>query len=339
MSPTNVASGQSPAQDNVADKPGWWERFKSGVSVVDREVSFVKGLSLFTILSSVVVGYFQYVSAYQDKVKAEAEKQISDAQTTYADISATLSKAITLQQYLFFDYRDAVAENRDGDEHAMEAKHARSIYQPYDDLRVSLRESIDLLAHKVETTLDWRSNPWRDAATAPIGDDPMTRLALGHYDFECDSEKYMPCFELGHTKVDVPPSKAVLKDIPNAKALGLDWYSSKHQLLVLYYCFEVLHRRIATPLAWAAPGTVSAEAKKDFRDKSQATLESLNREAVRLNMFMTLAARRVENIQVKFRPRGWYCHIPVLREVLDGVTGIWSAGLCMPLRVGGASGT
>lgn len=54
---------------------------------------------------------------------------------------------------------------------------------------------------------------------------------------------------------------------------------------------------------------------------------SFNREAIRLNAFITLAGRRIELLQVKFRPRSWYCHIPVLREIADGLT-----GKCSPIR-------
>jgi hypothetical protein len=176
-------------------KAGGWTRFKGFVTLVDSEFSFVKGLSLVTIISGLAGGYFQYVTAYQDKVKTAATQQITAAETTYADISTMFSKAITLQQYLFFDYRDSVKSNADGDDHAIYAKNAHAIFQPYDDLRISLRENIDLLARKVEKDLDWNSNTLRDAAKVKtIGTDKVTRLALGHYDFACESDKYMPSF-------------------------------------------------------------------------------------------------------------------------------------------------
>lgn len=336
MSSQPVVSGEPlTSQQRTARTRSWWQRVKSAASFVDSELSFVKSLSAFTILSSLVVGYFQYVSAYQTKVNAEAAHQIADAETTFSDVSSQFSKAITLQQYLFFNYRDALSAKVDGDQNALQMKTSHAIFQQYEDLRTALRENIDMLARKVELNLDWRSDTTRDAATVKtIGTDPVTRLALGHYDFDCDSNKYMPSFEPGHSRVNIDATAAVLRDNPRAHALTLDWYSAKHHLLTMYYCFEIDHNRIEAAREWAAPSSVSSDAKAKFARSLTAIQLGFNREAVRLNAFMTLAARRIENIQVKFRPRGWYCHVPVLREIADGLT-----GKCSPIRTAGGAST
>ena len=336
MSSQPVVSAEPLTSQQGTEKArSWWQRVRGAASFVDRELSFVKGMSAFTVLSSLVVGYFQYVSAYQTKVNTEAAQQISDAESTFSDISSQMSKAVTLQQYLFFNYRDALAVKADGDQNALSAKLARTIYQPYDDLRTALRENIDLMARKVERNLDWRSDPRRDAAAIKsIGTDPMTRLALGHYDFDCDSDKYMPSFEPGQTRVNIEATAAVRHDNPRAQALTLDWYSTKHNLLALYYCFEVSHNRLEAAREWAAASSVSAADKTKFEKSLTIIQLGLNREAIRLNAFMTLAARRIENIQVKFRPRGWYCHVPILREIADGLT-----GKCSPIRTAGGAST
>jgi hypothetical protein len=135
----------------------------------------------------------------------------------------------------------------------------------------------------------------------------------------------MPSFK--QPQVSLPPTADMLKDNPKAEPLYLDWYSAKHQLLAMYYCFEVLHRRIAGPLAWASSSTVDPGVKDAFTRNLAVTQDSFDREAIRLNAFTTLAARRIEQIQIKFRVRGWYCHIPVLREVIDGIT-----GKCSPIH-------
>jgi hypothetical protein len=336
MSSQPVVSGEPlTSQQDTARTRSWWQRVKGAASFVDSELSFVKSLSAFTVLSSLVVGYFQYVSAYQAKVNAEAAHQIADAENTFSDVSSQFSKAITLQQYLFFNYRDALAAKVDGDQNVLPAKAAHAIYQQYDELRTALRENVDLLARKVELNLDWHSNVARDAATVPaIGTDPVTRLALGHYDFDCDSDKYMPSFEPGQSRANIDATAAVLHDNPRAHALTLDWFSTKHHLLTMYYCFEVDHNRIEAAREWAAASSVSPAAKSKFEKSLTAIQLGFNREAIRLNAFMTLAARRIENIQVKFRPRGWYCHVPVLREIADGLT-----GKCSPIRTAGGTST
>ena len=107
-------------------------------------------------------------------------------------------RRVTLQQLLYFNYHDATKHHRDGDAQALETKNARAIFKEYDDLRTQLRESIDLMARRVEVTIDWASNTERDAAHAgAFGGDPMSRIALGAYDFQCDDDKYMPNFDPG----------------------------------------------------------------------------------------------------------------------------------------------
>ncbi|HXD46049.1 MAG TPA: hypothetical protein VN655_13030 [Pseudolabrys sp.] len=318
----------TPQQQTTTANRSWWNRIKDAASLVDRELSFAKGLSVFTVISSLVVGYFQYVSAYQTKVNAEAAKQIANAEATYSDAATQFSKAITLQQYLFFNYRDAVAAKNDTDASTLTARTSRGMFQHYEDLRTGLRENVDMLARKVEADLDWRSNTDRDVAKLTAVDiDPLTRLALGHYDFDCDSDVTMPNFDPANHKLSIKPTKTVLHDNPKAGSLGIDWFSTKHQLLALYYCFEVDHRRIEAAREWAAGSPVLPATKANFEKSLPNTALSFNREAIRLNAFMTLAARRIEAIQVKFRPRGWYCHVPVLREIADGLT-----GKCSPIH-------
>jgi hypothetical protein len=228
---------------------------------------------------------------------------------------------------LYFNYRDAVRDGSDGDERAMETKNARARYQHYDDLRTSLRESIDLLARNVELKLDWVTDDGRDAATAMIGGDPMTRIALGNYDFDCDEEKYMPRFGPGQSHLDLPPPTAVLKNTPKARPIGIDWFSAKHHLLTLYYCFETNHRKITVVRKWAANSPVDTDEKESFLENLDQVQQSFDRVALRLNAFMTLAAQRIEDIHVKFRPRAWYCHTPFVREFID-----FYSRMCRPVR-------
>jgi len=137
----------------------------------------------------------------------------------------------------------------------------------------------------------------------------------------------MPDFKDGNAIAMLPVPVALLSENPTATPLVIDWYSAKHQLLALYYCFEGDHNRIKAARAWAAKTTIDDKAKANFRASIAQIGDSFDREALRLEAFLTLAAREIEKIQVKFRPRGWYCHIPVLREIVDGLT-----GKCSPIR-------
>jgi hypothetical protein len=326
MSHSDGIIGRLPASRDEAT-PGLWSRCMEYLGRINRGLAYLIGLPVAGFIGTAFVGHFQYISSYHEKVTTVANQQLSAAEAAFGEISTTFSKAITLQQILYFNYRDAVKDDSDGDERAMETKNARARYQHYDDLRTSLRENIDLLARNVELKLDWATDDGRDSATALVGGDPMSRIALGNYDFDCDDEKYMPHFAPGKSQVDLPPPPAVLRTNPKAQPIGIDWFSAKHNLLTLYYCFETNHRRIAVVRKWAANSPVDAAEKERFVQKLDETQGSFDRVALRLNAFMILAGHRVEDIHVKFRPRAWYCHTPFVREIID-----FYSKMCRPVR-------
>ena len=303
-------------------KRGFWRL----VEIANEKFTFIIGLPIVTVVGTFLASHYQYLSAYDDKIKTIGTEQITTADATFADVSGQMSKAITLQQLLYFNYRDAIKSHRDGDPQALETKNARAIFKDYDDLRTQLRESIDLMARRVEVTIDWASNTERDAAHAgAFGGDPMSRIALGNYDFNCDVDKYMPSFKRPH--VDVPATKAMLNKDPNAPSLGIDWYSAKHQLLTLYFCFQATHSGIEVVRQWASGSALDEQKKKEFTDDPDKLSDRFDREAQRLHSFNTLVARDIDAIRVKFRPRKWYCHLPIVREYIDR-----HSHKCTPIR-------
>jgi len=306
-----------------------WDRFWDGCKGLlsgGAKQFTVAIVPLVGIFAPVVVAHFQYMSAYQDKVREIGKKQMTDAEQTFTNVSSMLSEATTLQQLLYFNYRDAIKKHADGDTHALEAMNASAIYPKYNELRTNLREKIDLLARQVEMHLDWASDTTHDAANPHrIGSDLVTRIALGRYDFDCDSVTYMPDFDAPHA--EVPPTPAMLKTYPQSPPLKIDWFSAKHQLLTLQYCFEQNHTRITAAREWAAGSTVDPTARTWFVRQMDDLKESLDRQALRLNAFMALSASAFEDIRVKFRPRVWYCHVPVVRQAVDGFS-----KKCSPIR-------
>lgn len=320
--------GDAPANRSI------WDRCGGFASGLNEKFHFFVSLPVVTVIGSSLAAHFQYQASYQDKVNTEAKQQVSAAEKTYADVATTFAKAITLQQILFFDFRDATQSSvtgatHGGDDNALETKNARAIFPTYDNLRISMRQNIDLLAREVELNLDWSSDPNRDAAqTSEIGTDNLTRLSLGYYSFECEKDGPMPSFKPGQSQTTLPTTDEMKRNNRNAKPLRIDWYSTKHQLLTMYYCFEVAHRRIIAARQWAGNSPVDPAEKEKFIKTRDTIQINLNREAVRLNTFMTLAANRIELIQVKFRPVPSYCHLPVAREIIDAFS-----KFCTPIRL------
>jgi hypothetical protein len=298
---------------------GLWGR----IELVNQKFAYFIGLPIVTLVGSLLAAHFQYVAAYEGKVQTISKDQLSAAESAFTDVSSAFSNAITLQQTLYFNFHAAAANGRANDPQALEAQNSRTNFPHYEDARISLRENVDLLARRVELNIDWASDIDRDAANAgDYGADPMSRIVLGQYDFDCDATKYMPSFKYDRSKVEVPVPPDVHKEKPSLKPLGIDWYSAKHELLTMYYCFERNHDRILAAREWSVGNTPSHPKMSD-----EEIHESLDREAVRLHAFLTLAARRIEKIRVKFRPAVWYCHFPGVRELYDAVS-----NKCSPIR-------
>ena len=67
--------------------------------------------------------------------------------------------------------------------------------------------------------------------------------------------------------------------------------------------------------------------KTEFLANADKYRVSLDNEAARLDDFMNLVMSELQRIDVKYRPVGPFCHVPLLREVI----GVFSTR-CLPLR-------
>lgn len=157
----------------------------------------VKGLSLFTVLSglftvlsTLAVGYFQYLNAYQEKVSSQAKEDMTLAAATFTDISHPFSEMQALQQTLYTDFARAVGEKSEASDKTLTARNARAISERYEKARIELRENIDLLTRKAEIYIDWASDTYRDPAEKRnVDGDPLSRRVLRDYGFDC-SDKF-----------------------------------------------------------------------------------------------------------------------------------------------------
>lgn len=305
-----------------------WSRFKKALIKSDREFSVFKGLSFVGFLSTLLVAYFQYLSAYQDKVSTQAKEDLAAATAAFTEASNTFSTAMTLQQILFYDYRYVISRNLDGDDKALETKNARDIYSGYDSARTALRQNIDVLARKMEINIDWPSDLNRDPAKhTMLGADPISRPMLGAYNFDCD--KFMPDFSAGNSSADLPVPAKMLKENPKLQPLHLDWYSAKHHVLTLQYCFETAHAALEIAREWASNSSIDPSTKTKFIDRENLNTvqNDLDQQVLRLNAFMSLVMRRLEDIRVKYRPTGFFCHVPIVREAISVLS-----TRCLPIR-------
>jgi hypothetical protein len=312
----NIADSNDASPKSEPAKPGIWQRLRLGLIRTETEFAFFKGLTFVGFLGSFIVGYFQYISAYQDKVNMLAKEDLGTATSAFVDASDALSIPLSLQERLVFSFYDAVKQKVDGDGNAYVTKSARAMIASYDSNYAALRENVNLIGKKMEIYLDWASDLNRDAAMviSPTAD-PISSSSLGNYNFDCDND--MPSF--GKDK-----STLHLKD-KTGHVLDVDWYSAKHNVLTIYYCFNTLHNLMEPVRQWASSDPVSAPEQSSFIKQEDAVKSRLANQVMRLNAFMGVAMNEIEQIRVKYRPNGFACSVPIAREVIFSKK-------CMPIR-------
>jgi hypothetical protein len=300
--PANSASAKHPT------KSGPWQALKTSIG------SDIKNIGFAGLVGTAIVAYFQSLAAYQDKVATLAKADMEAATTTFSDTSTKLSRALSLQQRLVVDFYEALPNDAFKNDNAYLTKDGQATYKSYAKAYSALHQDYNLLARDAEIYLDWASDRNRDPATNGSGAaDPINISELGAVDFDC--EKQMPA--RGESKITVKKG---------GKALQIDWNSAKHNILTIEYCFDVTHRNITAALEWGSASPVTAAAM-DIMTKKKDLLFDVRptNQILRLNAFMGLAMNEIEQIRVKYRPTGFVCNLPGVRELIGQ--------RCTPVRV------
>jgi hypothetical protein len=160
-----------------------------------------------------------------------------------------------------------------------------------------------------------------------VNRDPISTSELGAHDFDCD--KAMPEFKDG-----LPPYHA--RRASDGDILQVDWFSAKHHVLTIGYCFFVTHvGYMGVIREWASRHSFSANDRTKFfenarqqscKDKRAVLHARLNTEVVRLNAFMSLAMVEMQRIRTRYRQDDLLCYVPGAREISRLTTGI-----CKPI--------
>lgn len=295
--------------------------FFAWLKQADDRVAFLKGLSVVAAIGTLVGSYFQYKSAQHEKALTQYKEDFHAATQTFVEAAVPIQSAMRLQHALFITFSEAVRTKVYTDEKAFLTKSARDLYPQYVSERLSLRKSIDVLAHKVEIYIDWASDLDR-GTTAPgtRPPDPLNNQSiLGTYDFDCDQHL------LQQGSLDLASKE-------NESALHLDWNRAKHQIYTFYYCFERTHDEIRAARQWASGSLVDPlQARKLIPVNEEPGVwqnkvekmhghvrESLNKAVVRLANFNGLVIARIEQIRFKHETRGYET-----RGYLCHATGLW----------------
>ncbi|MBR0719285.1 hypothetical protein [Bradyrhizobium liaoningense] len=329
------------------EPPGVWQRIQSW----DSRLSVTKGLTIVTLLTGFFGGYFQYLNSYEEKVSEQARADMTTATKTFIEISNAFAEVQMQQEIMLSDFAGALNDRLDAGAKQMDTKAANDLFPDYVKARTALRQNSAVFARETEIYIDWPSDLTRDpAAPRALNQDPLTETLLNEYDFDCDAPANLPSFEgaiydgekhgpadeklcapeAGEKKtyVDMCARAAGSGAINSSRDIvNINWWSAKHHVLTLHYCFEGLHARLRTARIWASKNDVSEDAKQDFLKREHHLRTALNHQAMRLNAFMTLTMSQLERIRVRYRPSGFFCHIPLVRDAI----GVFSSQ-CMPIR-------
>ncbi len=307
--PADATSSDTAPASNAAAPASFRQKLKNAFIRTETEYSFFKGLTFLGFLGTIIGAYFQYISAYNDKVTTLAKEDLTEATSAFTDASKQLSVPLSLQERLVFSFFAANDPGTDQDNKAYIAGNASKMIGQYDAAYAELRQSINLLAQRMEIFLDWPSDLTHDAThPASPAADPMNSSLLGDVGFDCDRQ--MPSFEPGKSQV-------LLKNPDDGAQLVVDWYSAKHNVYTIYVCFDLIHKQMQPVRQWAANPAATPANLPGFMAKKDALEGRLTRQVVRLNTFMNVAMLQIERIRVKYRPRGLYCNVPVVREVIS----------------------
>ena len=141
--PADRADDRPTDRDETA---GWL----GGVGRFLRLLSYLIGLPVITLIGSLLVGYYQYLNAYQEKVNARAATDVQMATAAFTEISKKFSDAQTLQQAMFQDFLNALDDNMGADEQALATRHAKNVWEAYEAAGLGLLQSGDMMARNAE---------------------------------------------------------------------------------------------------------------------------------------------------------------------------------------------
>lgn len=325
------------------DAPGIWQRIQSW----DSRLSVTKGLTAVTLLTGFLGGYFQYLNSYEQKVGEQAKADMQKATETFIEISNAFAEVQMLQESILPERLGPTKAQASPAFIPVDTKTLEPLAE-YWKARTALRRNGAIFARKAEIYIDWPSDMDRDAAAEhTLDQDPMTASLLAKYNFDCESEANLPQFRGAAYNGSDPgrPSEELCNDPtangpkayvalcarlpggavdPLHKVVVLNWWSAKHHVLVMNHCFEALRGQSS---ALASSTDVPSDRRPDAMKPPVSNEQRLQFQARRLDAFMTPTMAQLDRIRVRYRPTGFFCHVPVVRDAIG-----YFGNECLPIQ-------
>ncbi len=266
------------------------------------------------VLATVLVGIFQFISGYNDRVTNLAKDDLDKATSALTDTVSELSGALALQERLIWAYYEAhpgtsAPQQGAGDASAVSAQTMIKDYQSYEDAFTKLSADTPWLARKIEIYLDLPSELNHTAAqrdpdpavtTAGAKREPTNNATLHKLPFHCDTD--LPVF--GQESSGPKP-----RQLPDNDYVVIDWRNAKDNLVTLEYCFEDTHYKMNRILSWANGGSKDADQSNKPDAGSIDLKERSILQSQRFNDFMSVATFEIEGFRARYQPTGIICSL------------------------------
>ena len=83
----------------------------------------------------------------------------------------------------------------------------------------------------------------------------------------------------------------------------------------MHYCFEAAHNKLAAARQWASKSDRDAAKEKEIVKREKEINTQLDDLAGRVSAFSSLSLHQMERIRVKYRPVGFSCSVPLVRNI------------------------
>lgn len=302
---------------------------------VNAFVLYLKGVPAFGLVAAALLAYFQYLSTYEAKVRDISKDDLAAATSVFIELSNKLASAMTLQQMLYFTF--AGTDGKKPEDVSLLIRSAPELYKSYSAARTELRQNISVYARRAEIFIDWPSDLDRNPALEKnLPTDPITKSGInataqptsnhdgaadvinliGAYNFDCD-QMFPVSRDLARLgDLTLPRPQSLPKDPNSPEQIVVNWGSLKHQLVTFQYCFERAHDKLKGAREWASAITATSQIKANYGD-GELIRDRLDGQVARFNYFVALAMRRIEDIRIRYRPSGFWCYVPGVREITD----------------------
>jgi hypothetical protein len=271
--------------------------FKRFVFTLDESYRFATKFALLGLIGTIIGSYFQYNAWRDEKALARYKDELASSIATFSEVAGALSGVMTLQQILFYSYKNATGFLRpiDGQTKSFLSESAKEYEKEYFVARTSLRKSIDVLAGKTSLFIDRPVES--DERRVELLEQPeyvvSDRDSLRSEDFTCrlNLPRLNPRFE-------------------KLKTRSIDWNSARDQVATLFYCLDEIHNEMLFVRMWAQSGRTT-DGDKDNCAHQHTMWElqhDIELQTNRLNELIAVSTKKIEQLRLRDRPRSFIAH-------------------------------